>query len=511
MKDLRLQLIAILVLVALLPAIPAVWTAHSLFTQILDPVLEADLLEGARAGLDSTRDLLLEEMRGFGRKIHQCAAVDTLTEGALAALTERERASLKALAAEPDRSGRAADGADELQIRIPPQRITLGDRDLLVAQVVLPDRRTAWLSQPIPSDLSERAELLSNNIRWVEALRRERSPVLRSLLATFLLVYGGILLLVLVLGLVLASRNTRPLAVLGDGIKSVAGGALETTVPEIGGGEIRGLLSNFNNMVGRLRGQQAELLRLEKLSAWRQMARSLAHEIKNPLTPIQLAAQQMRDAYSGDDPEYISLVKEGVAIIEEEVAGLRNLVSAFSQFARLPDPLMSPVAIGDILSDIMSLYGPDRVSLTGQDEMRQKEAPEYFIQCDRDQMHRVLINLINNALHAQESLGVDEPIEIEVIPPEAPACRVGLRICDRGPGIPANLRQRIFEPDFTTKPDGMGLGLAIVEATIHAHAGSIAVSEREGGGSIFAITLPLGAVESDVESDGMTDGGMDET
>ena len=157
------------------------------------------------------------------------------------------------------------------------------------------------------------------------------------------------------------ARLGRPLALLQD----LSGPKIRTG--RVAGGEIGRLLTSFNEMVDRLRRQQSDLLRLEKVGAWRQMARSLAHEIKNPLTPIQLAAQQMRDAYPGDDPEYRELLTEGTEIIEEEVSGLRNMVTEFSQFARLPEPQMGEVRLDDLLTDLRSLYGPDQLDVSELD------------------------------------------------------------------------------------------------------------------------------------------------
>jgi nitrogen fixation/metabolism regulation signal transduction histidine kinase len=295
------------------------------------------------------------------------------------------------------------------------------------------------------------------------------------------------LVIVLVFGLILASRVTRPIAALGRGIDRVAAGDLDTTVPVEAGGEIATLVTNFNEMVTRLRTQQADLVRLEKIAAWRQMSRRLAHEIKNPLTPIQLAAEQMRDSYSGADPDHRQFLDEACGIIEEEVAALRSLVSEFSQFARMPEPQVAPVDVSELCGELAGLYGDDTITV------RVTPSAPTRIRCDSNQIHRMLINVINNALEAQSDVGCTEAIEITV---DGDAASPGggdlrIRVADRGPGIPETDRRRIFEPDVTTKPQGMGLGLAIVANTVERHGGTIAIGDREAGGTVFTITLPV--------------------
>jgi nitrogen fixation/metabolism regulation signal transduction histidine kinase len=236
----------------------------------------------------------------------------------------------------------------------------------------------------------------------------------------------------------------------------------------------------------RLRTQQAELARLERLATWRQMARFLAHEIKNPLTPIQLAAEQMRDAYRGDDPAYRTLVGESAAIIQEEVHGMWKLVSEFSQFARLPEIRATRVPAGDFVRDLLALYGPSQLE-AGAGALSAATAGG-AIHCDRDQLKRALVNLVDNALAAQASVGRTEPVELNFLPRSGGG--VVVRVRDHGPGIPDDHKRRVFEPDYTTKSGGMGMGLAIVEDIVLQHGGTIEILDAIGAGAVFQITLP---------------------
>jgi two-component system nitrogen regulation sensor histidine kinase NtrY len=479
MRRLRYQLIGILLLVALLPAIPAGVTVRELFRRSLAGGAEEVVLKGARAGLDTARELLNLEKNAFARRIEAHAVVDTLTAEAMVQLDSGERLSLETVLRMADGSG-GPDG--EGIILAGPDRVRLGERELLAALVRQPDGQSVWVTTPLPDALVERAGSLVEAVRLTETLRRDRETVVRSLVLTFLTVYGGILVLVVILALLLASRLTRPLEVLGEGIDRVGAGDLETRVDVTRAGHLSRLVEQFNRMTERLKNQQDDLIRLEKLAAWRSLARRLAHEIKNPLTPIQLAAQQMRDSYTGEDPDHRHTLDDGAEIVEEEVRSLRTLVQEFSEFARLPEPRLRGVPLAEMLDDITALYGADRVSYR-----LQGGADELTAHCDPDEIHRVLINLVNNGMQAQEETARSEPIEILGWRADA---SVVVEVRDRGPGVNPERRRRIFSPDYSTKTEGMGLGLSIVEAIVRAHQGSIEVTAREGGGAVFRFDLP---------------------
>jgi nitrogen fixation/metabolism regulation signal transduction histidine kinase len=491
-RRLRLQLIGIMALAVLLPLLPAAWVTRELFRRSLDPLLETSILNGTQAGLAATRRSLEQEKARFRERIETGQATDTLTAAEIREFDRGRRAALETALREwsARQEGRRA------RILVPPERIISGRDAMLIALVRDARGSAAWLAWPLPRELGTGADDLTRGIQLLQTLRRERPSLIRGMEATFVVVYGVLVLFVLLGGLYLASRLTRPMAALGRGIEQVAAGDLEARVPELGGGEVGALLRNFNDMVRRLRTQQSELVRLEKLSAWRQMARRLAHEVKNPLTPIQLAAQELRDAYPGEDPRFRSLLRESTAIIEEEVEGLRALVSEFSQFARLPEPRPSCVDAAELLEDVAALYGSGKISVRIEDA--DGAAGTVSIWCDREQIRRAILNLVDNALAAQEAVGRATPIE--VVASATPDGGARLRVLDRGPGVPESERRRIFEPDVSTKPDGMGLGLAIVESTVQSHAGSVHVADRDGGGAEFVIVLPPGSSAAREES-----------
>jgi nitrogen fixation/metabolism regulation signal transduction histidine kinase len=476
MRRLRFQLVATLVLVALLPALPAAWTVHALVRRSLDPLLVRTIQDGLAAGRESLRSLLRRERDAFAAAIAGGGTVDTL---AVEHLDRRTRQSLEALS-----RGRGETLANGTRLLAGPEPIRLEDGEALLAKIQGPGGRPVWVVRHLPQALRGQAERIREAAGFLEALRRRRGPVLRSLVASFLVVYGVVVVLALGIGLVLASRLTRPLEALAASIGCVAEGDLDARVPLRGGGEMRRLLAAFNDMVARLRSQQEELLRLEKLATWRDMSRRLAHEIKNPLTPIQLAAQELREAYRGDDAAFRKLLEEATGIIQEEVHALRELVRSFSELGRLPEPRMRWAGPQAILSELQSLYGPEK--LTARCE---EGAPER-LWCDPDQIHRVLVNLVNNALEAQEATGRREPVQATVSGDAGGG--VCFSVADRGPGVPREERERIFQPDVSGKPGGMGLGLTIVEGIVRAHGGSVSVEDRPGGGAVFTVRLPGG-------------------
>ena len=475
MKRLRLQLLAVLVLAIVLPLWPAAFAARELFERSFEPLLTSGLTESAEAGLDVVRTVMQEHKAHWLESLERGGARDTLEPA------RRDRWRL-----DERRAPESGAPLGALVLLRSPEVVTEDSSAVLVAQVrgaTGVGAEPVWLVRALPDSLVRQAARLSRGAQLLQALRLERDALNRSFQATFLVVYLAMAAFVLGLGLWLTSRLTRPLAELGAGIDAIASGDLGARVPERSGGEIGELVKHFNAMAERLQTQQAELGRLERLTAWRQAARFLAHEIKNPLTPIQLAAQAMRDACPPGDERYLALVRESAAIIEEEVLGMRNLVSEFSEFARLPEIRAARVDSADLARELLGLYGPAQLAVTAGGE-----GAGVTLWADRDPLKRVLVNLVDNALAAQRSAGVAQPVELSFA--ASPSGGVSVRVRDRGTGIPDTDKRRVFEPDYTTKSDGMGLGLAIVEHLVRHHGGTIAVHDAPERGAVFAITLP---------------------
>jgi two-component system nitrogen regulation sensor histidine kinase NtrY len=227
-----------------------------------------------------------------------------------------------------------------------------------------------------------------------------------------------------------------------------------------------------------------DLLEAQRLAAWREVARRVAHEIKNPLTPIQLAAQRLRKKWDERAPDLGAVVADATATIEREVTGLKSLVDEFSLYARMPAPSPVPVDFGAIVRSVVALYGVH----PGVVWDVRVEPGLGLVRVDPEQMRRALINLIDNAVAAVHGAGV---IEIAARSWSGPGS-LRVDVADGGPGIDAAQRDKVFTPYFSTKPRGTGLGLAIVQRVVVEHHGSIRVEDNAGGGARFIIEIPGG-------------------
>jgi len=225
------------------------------------------------------------------------------------------------------------------------------------------------------------------------------------------------------------------------------------------------------------------LMRAQKVAAWGEVARKLAHEIKNPLTPIQLSAQRIRKAQLKAAPDLDKIVGEATTAIVQEVEALKNLVDEFAQFARLPAVNLQPASLQEVVEQALSLYD----GLYPGVRLERRFAPDLpSLRLDRDQMKRVVINLVDNAIEATEKKG-SVALSTEF---DRGAGRVRLGVADDGPGIPAEDRDRLFVPHFSTKKRGSGLGLAIVSRIVQEHQGTIRVEENAPRGTRFVVELP---------------------
>jgi nitrogen fixation/metabolism regulation signal transduction histidine kinase len=336
------------------------------------------------------------------------------------------------------------------------------------------------------------------NFRQLEVQRPE---LVRSALGLYLLVTLLILLGAAWLGLYLARRVTIPIQALADATRRVSAGDLEHRVEVEAHDEFGVLVDSFNSMTeqvrkGRallersnadLKSLNARLAEAQQSAAWTEAAKRIAHEIKNPLTPIRLAAERvLAKARSAKpdavDPALASAIEDAVATITREVDSMKTMVDEFSRFARMPQPRPSAVKVADLIEDAVRLYRGVKAGVTVHGSA---EPPDLVASLDREQIRRVLINLLDNAVEATSTPG-------EV---QATAARVGdtleLVVSDDGRGIPAADRDKLFQPYFSTKGRGTGMGLAIAQRIAVEHGGSIRVEAATPRGSRFVVTLPF--------------------
>ena len=282
-------------------------------------------------------------------------------------------------------------------------------------------------------------------------------------------------------GHLLARRITRPLEALRAGAARVAAGDLRVRVEAPASGELGELVRGFNAMTADLHASRLRAAAAERVAAWQEVARRLAHEIKNPLTPIAMSVETLRDALAQGRPDFPELFAEGASAIQEEVRRLKRIVDEFSRFARLPAPEPSEMAPADLVAAVLSVYASPPPGIAVEREVEPGLPP---VRVDRDQILQVLLNLVKNAEEAMTGGGRLR------LAARRDGAGVLLEVSDTGPGIPPEDLQRVLEPYFTTKATGTGLGLAIAERIVREHGGRLEVSSSPGSGATFVIRLP---------------------
>jgi nitrogen fixation/metabolism regulation signal transduction histidine kinase len=339
----------------------------------------------------------------------------------------------------------------------------------------------------------EQFEEMGRFVETYAQVERRRETDERTYVYAFAALLGITIALAIGVGSSLARGVSRRLQELCDATEQVGAGDLRLRVNVTGNDEISDLARAFNHMLGEVETNRSRIEYLQQLATWQGMARRLAHEIKNPLTPIQLAVQEIHQRYTGSDPSYQKLVNTTLEVVEAEVGTLRRLVTEFSDFARLPKAKLSK-------DDLYGFLAAQRGQLTVRSELSLEhdagvhtdfELPSSLsapVRLDRQMFRRVLINLINNATRATQNQS-ERRIQIRAEPPSGKWLR--LHVDDNGPGIPEGLRSTIFDPYVTHTAGGTGLGLAIVKKIVVEHGGAILAGASPLGGARISITLPL--------------------
>jgi signal transduction histidine kinase len=342
-------------------------------------------------------------------------------------------------------------------------------------------------------------EMYGNFLTLREAMNRE-DDLDRAFPLVFPMIFRGlgialviILALATVLGLFVARRATGRVALLRTAARRVGEGDLTVRVSPRGKDELDELGRAFDRMVAELGETRSRLEYLQKVSAWQEVARRLAHEIKNPLTPIQLAVQELGSKYRGEDAGYARLLTTAQEILKEEIDSMRRLVDDFSAFAKLPKVEPAPIDLGQVVEDFVRGHN------AWQPHVRfEKPAAPVEALCDRMLIRRVLANLIENAVQAAEGAGRVPEVVLHVEADRGgddDRGRIDIVVDDNGPGVPASARERIFDPYVTTKENGTGLGLAIVRKIVIDHGGDVVVAAEPSplGGARFTVAIPAAA------------------
>jgi len=285
---------------------------------------------------------------------------------------------------------------------------------------------------------------------------------------------------------IVARRTTRPILLLKEQTERIAQGDLEARVDVHSRDELGDLAHSFNHMTGELSESRRRLVKAEKDSAWREMARQVAHEIKNPLTPISLSVDLLKRARDEKSPEFDRIFDRTVDLVQRQVEGMRRIASDFSAFAGAHQPKPEIVDAGSVLGEVLDLNSA-WASESGIEVERSIEDLRVFV--DRGELRRILINLVSNALEAMNRGGKLAASVARVRDPGGDKVEIVVR--DTGVGISTEVRQRLFEPYFTTRTSGTGLGLAIARRLVELMAGTIEILPNpEGQGTLARVVLP---------------------
>ena len=301
-------------------------------------------------------------------------------------------------------------------------------------------------------------------------------------LVTFVNLYILLLFIGMFVIFLISNYITAPLAMIAGRMSRVKLGGGNEKIPWRQNDEIGELVAEYNRMIDELARSAEILARSEREAAWRTMAKQVAHEIKNPLTPMKLSAQYLEKAWKEGAPDWDQRLERFTRGLVEQIDALSVIASDFSDFARMPEVVLRPVNLGEVARYVLSVYQdttPVRFSIEGHPD-------DSWIQADRTQLIRLLTNLINNALQA-----ISDPAGGAV---ELAVGRKGdyiiLTVSDNGCGIPPDRLESIFLPDFTTRAGGMGLGLAIVRGIVETMQGFISVTSEEQKGTTFTLKFP---------------------
>lgn len=293
--------------------------------------------------------------------------------------------------------------------------------------------------------------------------------------------YAFVVLIIIVVGILLANRLSKPLRDLSEAATSIGRGNLDVQLNVRSADEVGELMRSFNEMTKELKASRENVARAERELAWKEMAKQVAHEIKNPLTPIKLSIQHLLQAYKDGVKDYGAILQRVSATVIEQIEVLSRIASEFSNFARMPERRFERVDVKQLLQETVALFGDVRGI-----EFRTKlsDTPAILV-ADRDELRRVFINIIRNSVQAMEKGGMIS-VELEVLDR---VCAIA--ISDTGSGIPDAVQPKVFQPNFSTKTDGTGLGLAIAVKVIEDLNGTIHLRSTVGKGTTIEMRIPL--------------------
>jgi len=327
------------------------------------------------------------------------------------------------------------------------------------------------------------AILLVGNSRrtYVELMRRIRSAAL--------LVGGGGILLAILLSSWAAARVTRPVEQLARAAQEVAAGNWNARVDVLRDDELGQLADSFNRMTTELLGQKERLVQAERVAAWRELARRLAHELKNPLFPLQLTMENLVRARQLNPEQFEEVFRESSRTLLAEISNLKGIIGKFSEFSKMPQPQLRLVQVNEVIRGAVQLFqaqldAPGRANIGCELRLDPHLEP---VLADAELLHRAISNLVLNAMDAMPQGGT------LTLRSRQDGGNVMIEVADTGIGLTPEECAQIFTPYYTSKTHGTGLGLAIAQSVVSDHGGRIQVQSEPGRGTTFVIALPRNA------------------
>ena len=401
-----------------------------------------------------------------------------------------------------DLNGPAA-GADKIAPLVAQVRDTLQESQGVIHWTSDPADAEVFHAIPLTGPVFSPANQTSANqnganqqlmgVLLVGSSRRPLIELERQVVSTAMLVGGAGLLVAVLASLWFAARVTRPVVSLAAAARRVAAGDLGTKVEVESSDELGELAASFNRMTEDLVQQKDRTLQVERVAAWRELARRLAHELKNPLFPLQVTVENLMRAKQKSPEMFEEVFHEGTATLLAEINNLKTIIGRFSEFSRMPQPQRRPTQVNDVVRSVLRVFHAQLRNNELENNDKNKIAvhteladalPE--ISADPDLLHRALQNLVLNAIDAMPQ-GGELTIRTAIL-----RGRIEISVSDTGSGLTQEECGRLFTPYYTTKQHGTGLGLAIVQSVVSDHGGKISVESTKEKGTTFRIELPRG-------------------
>lgn len=338
----------------------------------------------------------------------------------------------------------------------------------------------------LPHGFDTKAQNITTSLETFTQYTEFQNTFFLALLIFFSLFSFPILLLSILIGFLLSDEIIRPIVHLEDAIQRVISGDYSFRILTRSEDELAVLVTSFNSMISELEQSRTKLRQTEKVTAWQEIAQRMAHEIKNPLTPIKLSAQRIQRAYNQESPKLGRVIHSSVESISQEIEHLNQLLGEFRDFAKLPTPFFQETNIRELITKVLTTYQPSYPHI----EVNTDYLEHITVSLDPHQMTRVFSNLLKNSFESIDDEKGNISISTDLVRKgHTHYCRI--KIEDSGRGIPRDLEQKVFHPYFTTKESGTGLGLPIVERIVSDHQGRIWFETEENIGTTFYIDLPL--------------------